>query len=146
MDEYTFRHLYRVGRANMLRIVYENQNVIQAAFFDVQTGALASHGVCKASAPSNIGLASECLSSGPTPPQTSLARGSLAPLLLPMHIPFATPRSTFENSDAALATYKRRQIKHLKQAFEILAKTPKKHLKTIAKITQHRYETPATYE
>jgi hypothetical protein len=37
-------------------------------------------------------------------------------------------------------------MKHLKQAFEILAKTPEKHLKTIAKITQHRDKTPATYE
>jgi hypothetical protein len=32
-----------------------------------------------------------------------------------------------KHPDATVATYKRRQIKHLKQTFETLMKTPKKH-------------------
>jgi hypothetical protein len=48
-------------------------------------------------------------------------------------------------SDATLATYKRRQMKHLKHASEILAKTLEKHLKTITNITQHPDKILRTY-
>jgi hypothetical protein len=41
-----------------------------------------------------------------------------------------------------LATYKRRQMKHLKYVFKTLSK---KHLKTIVKHTQHPDKTLATY-
>jgi hypothetical protein len=36
-------------------------------------------------------------------------------------------------------------MKHLKHGYEILAKTPKKHLKTIATHTQHPEKILATY-
>jgi hypothetical protein len=39
-----------------------------------------------------------------------------------------------KHSDATVATYKRRQMKHLKQVSKTLAKTPKKHLKIITNI------------
>jgi hypothetical protein len=39
-----------------------------------------------------------------------------------------------KHPDGTAATYKRRQIKHLKQASEILAKTPEKHLKIVTNI------------
>jgi hypothetical protein len=42
-----------------------------------------------------------------------------------------------KHPDAILATYKRRQMKHLKHASETSAKTCEKHLKTIATHTQH---------
>jgi hypothetical protein len=48
--------------------------------------------------------------------------------------PFATSNLLLKHSDATIATYKRRQLKHLKQASETLAKTSEKHLKTIAHI------------
>jgi hypothetical protein len=39
-----------------------------------------------------------------------------------------------KHPDITVAIYERRQIKYLKQASETHAKTPKKHLKTIANI------------
>jgi hypothetical protein len=39
-----------------------------------------------------------------------------------------------KHPDAIVATYRRRQMKHLKQSSETLVKTPEKHLKTIANI------------
>jgi hypothetical protein len=58
----------------------------------------------------------------------------------------ATPDLLFKHPDAALETYKRRQMKHLKYASETLAKkTPEKHLKTIVEHTQHQDKTLATY-
>jgi hypothetical protein len=48
-----------------------------------------------------------------------------------MCIPCATFDLFLKHPDATVVTYKRRQIK---QTYEILAKTPKKHLKTIANI------------
>jgi hypothetical protein len=36
-------------------------------------------------------------------------------------------------------------MKHLKHAYETLAKTPERHLKTITKYTQHPDKTLATY-
>jgi hypothetical protein len=50
-------------------------------------------------------------------------------------IPYATLNLLFKHLDAKVAAYKRRQIKRLKQASEILAKTPKKYLKIIANIS-----------
>jgi hypothetical protein len=47
----------------------------------------------------------------------------------------ATPDLVMKHSDAILATYKRRQMKHMKHVSETLAKThEKKHFKTIANI------------
>jgi hypothetical protein len=52
--------------------------------------------------------------------------------------PHASPCATLDlllkHLDATVATYKRKQMKHLKQASETLAKTSEKHLKTIANI------------
>jgi hypothetical protein len=39
-----------------------------------------------------------------------------------------------KHPDTSVATYKRRQMKHLKEVSKTLAKTPEKHLKTIANI------------
>jgi len=54
-----------------------------------------------------------------------------------------------KHPDAIITTYKRRQIKHLKQPSETLAKIPEKYLKTIANIynierntCKHTYGTP----
>jgi DICT domain-containing protein len=53
-----------------------------------------------------------------------------------------------KHPDATVATYKRKQMKHLKQASETLEITPEKHLKIIANIysiqmnsCKHTYET-----
>ena len=46
-------------------------------------------------------------------------------LPLPTHIPCATPDLLLKHTDAIFATYKRRQMKHLKHASETLTKTPK---------------------
>jgi hypothetical protein len=43
----------------------------------------------------------------------------------------ATPSLLLKHSDATLATYIRRQMKHTKYASETLAETPDKHLKTM---------------
>ena len=43
---------------------------------------------------------------------------------LPTRILCATPDLLLKDSDATVATYKRRQMKHLKQASKTLAKTP----------------------
>jgi hypothetical protein len=40
-----------------------------------------------------------------------------------MHIPCAAPDLLLKHPDATVATYKRRLMKHLKQAYETLAKT-----------------------
>jgi septum formation topological specificity factor MinE len=45
--------------------------------------------------------------------------------------------------NATIVTYKRRQIKHLKQASTTLAKMIEKYLKTIAKYLQYSDETLA---
>jgi hypothetical protein len=47
--------------------------------------------------------------------------------------------------DSIVAAYKRRQMKHLKHASETLAKTPEKHLKTIANVCNIQINTLATY-
>jgi hypothetical protein len=59
-------------------------------------------------------------------------------------------QSTFKISSTTLASYKTRQMKHLKYTSETLAKTLEKHLKTIANIhnnqikhLQHMCETYA---
>jgi hypothetical protein len=56
-----------------------------------------------------------------------------------------------KHPDATIATYKRRQMKHLKHVSETPTKTPEKHSKTIANICsiqmkhlQQTYETPET--
>jgi transcriptional regulator NrdR family protein len=52
-------------------------------------------------------------------------------------------RSTFETFRYNLVTYVRRQMKHLKNSYETLAKTFKKHLKPLQKHTQHSDNTLA---
>jgi hypothetical protein len=63
------------------------------------------------------------------------------PWPLSTRIPCATPDLLLKHPDVTVAIYKRRQIKHLKQALETLVKTPEKYLKTIA--NQHPDETLA---
>ena len=63
---------------------------------------------------------------------------------LPMRIPCATPDLLLKHPDAAVATYKRRQMKHLKQVSEILTKMPKT-LENYCKHMKHPDETLATY-
>jgi hypothetical protein len=41
-----------------------------------------------------------------------------------MRILYVTPDLFLKHPDTIVATYKRRQMKHLKQAYEILAKMP----------------------
>jgi hypothetical protein len=50
-----------------------------------------------------------------------------------------------KHPDAIVATYKRRQIKHLKQVSETLAKTPEEHLKIIANICNIQIKHLQTY-
>jgi hypothetical protein len=52
-----------------------------------------------------------------------------------------TPNLLLKHSDATLATYVSRQMKHLKHVFETLAKTPQNHCKT----KQHSDKALATY-
>jgi hypothetical protein len=58
-----------------------------------------------------------------------------------MHIPCATSDLLLKHPDTTLATYKKRQMKHLKHASETLAK----QLKTTANIHKHPNKTLATY-
>jgi hypothetical protein len=51
-----------------------------------------------------------------------------------MRIPCAAPDLLLKHPDATVVIYKRRHMKHLKHTSETLAKTPEKHLKTIANI------------
>jgi hypothetical protein len=44
-----------------------------------------------------------------------------------------------KHPDAILATYVRRQMKHLKHVSQTLAKTPEKHLKSLQTYTIVRY-------
>jgi hypothetical protein len=64
---------------------------------------------------------------------------------LPTRITYATPNLLLKHPDATVATYKRRQMKHLKRAFETLAQTPEKHLKTIANICNIQMKHLQTY-
>jgi hypothetical protein len=57
-----------------------------------------------------------------TPPRTSLA-----PLATSYTHPMCNTRSILKYPDVTFVTYKRRQMKHLKQASETLAKTPEKN-------------------
>jgi hypothetical protein len=58
----------------------------------------------------------------------------MSPLTSLTRIPCATSDLLLIHLDVTIATYKRRQVKHLKQASKILVKTLEKHLKTIANI------------
>jgi hypothetical protein len=51
------------------------------------------------------------------------------------------PTSTFKHPDTAIAVYKRKQIKHLKQTSETLIKTSKKAFENHCKHMQHQDET-----
>jgi hypothetical protein len=64
---------------------------------------------------------------------------------LPTPIPCATWDLLLKHLDVTVATYKRRQMKYLKQPFKTLAKTFKKHLKTIAKICNVQMKHLQTY-
>jgi hypothetical protein len=55
------------------------------------------------------------------------------------------PICFLKHPDATVATYKRRQIKHLKQVSEILVKMLEKHLKTIANICNIQMKHLQTY-
>jgi hypothetical protein len=61
--------------------------------------------------------------------------------VLPTCIPCATPDLLLKYPAATVTTYKRKHMKHMKQAFETLTKTPEKHLKTIANICNNLDET-----
>jgi hypothetical protein len=50
-----------------------------------------------------------------------------------------------KHPNATVITYKRRQIKHLKQTSGTLAKTPEKHLKIIANICNIQMKHLQTY-
>ena len=75
--------------------------------------------------PQCVGLASERSSSAPVPPWTSHA----PPVASHMHSMYNTPIYFLKHPNATVATYKRRQMKHLKQASETLAK----HIKNTSK-------------
>jgi hypothetical protein len=60
-----------------------------------------------------------------------------------MRIPSATPNLFLKHPDAIVATYKRRQMKNLRQASETLAKTLEKTVENYCKHRQHPYETLA---
>jgi hypothetical protein len=51
------------------------------------------------------------------------------------------PDLLLKHPDATVAICKRRQMKHLKQAFETLVKTPETYLKTIGNTRKDKYET-----
>jgi hypothetical protein len=87
-----------------------------------------------------VGLSRERTSSGPMPP-----RMSSAPPAASQRISCGTPDLLLKHPDTTVATYKRRQIKHLKQAYETLAKTAKKHLTTIANICNIQMKHLQTY-
>jgi hypothetical protein len=84
--------------------------------------------------------------------QTSVASGlrGSAPVMGPRRrplftrIPYATP-NLFLKHHVTVATYKRRQMKHLKQTPETLAKTLEKHLRTIANICNIQMKHSQTY-
>jgi hypothetical protein len=50
-----------------------------------------------------------------------------------------------KHPDATVTKYKEREMKHLKPASETLAKTPEKHLKTIANICNIQMKHLQTY-
>jgi hypothetical protein len=62
----------------------------------------------------------------------------------PTRILFATLNLLLKHLDTTVATYKRRQMKHLKQVSETLAKTSKKTFENHCKYMQHPNETLAS--
>jgi hypothetical protein len=64
---------------------------------------------------------------------------------LSTRIACATPDLPFETSRCNSYKIQEREMKHLKSAFETLAKTPEKHLKTIANICNIQMKHLQTY-
>jgi hypothetical protein len=87
------------------------------------------------------------LAVGPRRPRRRPRHLKRRPLRQPLStcISCATPDLFLKHPDTIVATYKRRQMKHLKQSSETLVKTPEKHLKTIANIYNIQMKHLQTY-
>jgi hypothetical protein len=111
-----------------MRVIYFAHGPARVRAF-VQGASVGWYYTVSERASQRVRLTSERPSSGPASHQTLLT-----PLVASHAYPMCNPDLSFETSKCNSCNIQRRQMKHLKYAFETLAKTPEKHLKTTANI------------